>query len=510
MKNMKKSVYVFWGIAAFGVLGAILSIPNLQNMLIYFALIVVFGALGYWQFRKGQAEQPAESPKEKPEEAEQPAESPKEKPEEAEQPAESPKEKPEEKVPEGKEKKQDKPTVKTAEGASAEPKAAQPSAMERSAPREESKIKAEEHDKPTAKAVEYAMPEIKTAQPPAMERSVPREEPKIKVEYAMPEIKTAQPPAMERSVPREEPKIKAEEHDKPTAKAVEYAMPETKAAQPSSVNEIDYGFHSDDDYDYWKVKVAGVTFKNGRKSRQTILKKIFFRDEPFNKDECHSCTLRRGEYEGEPSFAVCVHDDIIGFIPREKVQYFYDNFYRCDGITAIRVFSEHDIIGARVVVRFRRNADETSKDAPQEVTTEAVLETSNTKAQFWSDDEDECDEVESEDNAAADETAAQPAKTEAADKPASVFFGQVVVTEGEFRSFTRRKLNEILREKGAIIESTITGNTDFYIVGDIPLEKLDSNCLSSNGRKLERLLDKGECYATELDEDKLLALLAEE
>ena len=482
MKNMKKSVYVFWGIAAFGVLGAILSIPNLQNMLIYFALIVVFGALGYWQFRKGQAEQPAESPKEKPKEAEQPAESPKEKPEEAEQPAESPKEKPEEKVPEGKEKKQDKPTVKTAEGASAEPKAAQPSAMERSAPREESKIKAEEHDKPTAKAVEYAMPEIKTAQPPAMERSVPREE----------------------------PKIKAEEHDKPTAKAVEYAMPETKAAQPSSVNEIDYGFHSDDDYDYWKVKVAGVTFKNGRKSRQTILKKIFFRDEPFNKDECHSCTLRRGEYEGEPSFAVCVHDDIIGFIPREKVQYFYDNFYRCDGITAIRVFSEHDIIGARVVVRFRRNADETSKDAPQEVTTEAVLETSNTKAQFWSDDEDECDEVESEDNAAADETAAQPAKTEAADKPASVFFGQVVVTEGEFRSFTRRKLNEILREKGAIIESTITGNTDFYIVGDIPLEKLDSNCLSSNGRKLERLLDKGECYATELDEDKLLALLAEE
>ena len=149
-------------------------------------------------------------------------------------------------------------------------------------------------------------------------------------------------------------------------------MPETKAAQLSSVNEIDYGFHSDDDYDYWKVTVAGVTFKNGRKSRQTILKKIFFRDEPFNKDECHSCTLRRGEYEGEPSFAVCVHDDIIGFIPREKVQYFYDNFYRCDGITTIRVFSEHDIIGARVVVRFRRNADETSKDAPQEVTTKAV------------------------------------------------------------------------------------------------------------------------------------------
>ena len=266
MKNMKKSVYVFWGIAAFGVLGAILSIPNLQNMLIYFALIVVFGALGYWQFRKGQTEQPAESTKEKPEE----------------------------KGPEGKEKKQDKPTAKTAERAAAETKTAQPSAMERSAPREESKIKAEEHDKPTAKAVEYAMPKIKTAQPPAMERSVPREE----------------------------PKIKAEEHDKPTAKAVEYAMPETKAAQPSSVNEIDYGFHSDDDYDYWKVKVAGVTFKNGRKSRQTILKKIFFRDEPFNKDECHSCTLRRGEYEGEPSFAVCVHDDIIGFIPKEKVQYF--------------------------------------------------------------------------------------------------------------------------------------------------------------------------------------------
>ena len=68
-----------------------------------------------------------------------------------------------------------------------------------------------------------------------------------------------------------------------------------------------------------KIKVAGVTFKSGRKSRQTILRKIKFRDEPYS--DGLELGLSYYEYEDKPAYNITVNDDVIGNVPADKVEY---------------------------------------------------------------------------------------------------------------------------------------------------------------------------------------------
>lgn len=68
-----------------------------------------------------------------------------------------------------------------------------------------------------------------------------------------------------------------------------------------------------------RFNVAGVTFKNGRKSRQTILRKIKFRDEPYS--DGLELGLSYYEYEGAPAYNVTVNNEIIGSVPADKVAY---------------------------------------------------------------------------------------------------------------------------------------------------------------------------------------------
>lgn len=107
-------------------------------------------------------------------------------------------------------------------------------------------------------------------------------------------------------------------------------------------------------FEFLSVKVAGVTFKNGRKSRQTILRKIHFKDEPFDKGTME-LTLQREEWEGKPAFGVYVNGDQIGNIPAEYVSYVNDNFSRLDGIVNIEVYGggEGRNYGAEITLRFR-------------------------------------------------------------------------------------------------------------------------------------------------------------
>lgn len=66
-------------------------------------------------------------------------------------------------------------------------------------------------------------------------------------------------------------------------------------------------------YDYSALfHVAGVTFKNGRRSRQTILRQIRFRDPPYSKTP--EFRLVRYLFEGEDAVAVYANDEIVGFI----------------------------------------------------------------------------------------------------------------------------------------------------------------------------------------------------
>ena len=64
-------------------------------------------------------------------------------------------------------------------------------------------------------------------------------------------------------------------------------------------------------YEFITTKIAGVTFKDGRKSRQTILRRLYWKDEPFDENAAE-VTLDRGEYEGKPAFAVLLNDEKAG------------------------------------------------------------------------------------------------------------------------------------------------------------------------------------------------------
>lgn len=128
----------------------------------------------------------------------------------------------------------------------------------------------------------------------------------------------------------------------------EQPKPARKAAAPDETHEPELP------YEFLKMKVAGVTFKDGRQSRQTMIRRLYWKDDPFDKNEAE-VTLRREEYEGKPAFAVLLNDRKIGYVPAEHAQYIADNLDRCDGVTHIEAYSgKDDIYGAEIVIRFRK------------------------------------------------------------------------------------------------------------------------------------------------------------
>ncbi len=89
--------------------------------------------------------------------------------------------------------------------------------------------------------------------------------------------------------------------------------------------------------------VAGVTFSNesGKvRSRQTILRRILFRDPPFDCD--HVVTLEKYFYEGDPAYYVKVNDYIIGNVPKEFVPHVDTNADRPYKIDDFQVYGGQD------------------------------------------------------------------------------------------------------------------------------------------------------------------------
>lgn len=107
-------------------------------------------------------------------------------------------------------------------------------------------------------------------------------------------------------------------------------------------------------FDFLVTKIAGVTFKDGRKSRQTVLRRLYWKDEPFDNNEAE-VILKREEFEGKPAFAILVNGDKAGYVPSEHSQFVEDNFDRCDGIRYINAYhGQNDIYGAEISIRFRK------------------------------------------------------------------------------------------------------------------------------------------------------------
>lgn len=72
--------------------------------------------------------------------------------------------------------------------------------------------------------------------------------------------------------------------------------------------------------DCYQLKVVGVTFKNGRRSRQTILRQIKFHDEPY--DSKVTISFRKYDFEGEPAIGVYANDEQIGNVPKNIIPQF--------------------------------------------------------------------------------------------------------------------------------------------------------------------------------------------
>ena len=95
-------------------------------------------------------------------------------------------------------------------------------------------------------------------------------------------------------------------------------------------------------YDYSKVfRVVGVTFKNGRKSRQTILRHMKFKDPPYNREEI-DITLEPYKFEDEDAVGVYVEGEQVGNISRNDLPWLLEhwNDYKCISEFAISGSSE--------------------------------------------------------------------------------------------------------------------------------------------------------------------------
>lgn len=99
--------------------------------------------------------------------------------------------------------------------------------------------------------------------------------------------------------------------------------------------------------------VAGVTFKNGRKTRQAILRAMKWHDAPYDKYEV---TFQRYDFEGDLAIGVYVNGDQIGNVPKELKEEF-DKKWTSDYLIEsceVKGNGESQPFGCRIKVLFNK------------------------------------------------------------------------------------------------------------------------------------------------------------
>lgn len=69
-----------------------------------------------------------------------------------------------------------------------------------------------------------------------------------------------------------------------------------------------------------EFRVAGVTFKNGRKARQALIRAIKWKDEPFQNGV--EITFERYQYDGQLAIGVYANGEQLGNVPKDLVEEF--------------------------------------------------------------------------------------------------------------------------------------------------------------------------------------------
>lgn len=115
--------------------------------------------------------------------------------------------------------------------------------------------------------------------------------------------------------------------------------------------------------DTFTFNVAGVTFKNGRKSRQTILRQIKYKDSPF--DQRLDVKLEQYDFEGRPAISVTVNGEMIGNVPKEHTDFFLQNADKMLGVKNLEIVGggtsrytdEKLSYGAKITVAMKKKND---------------------------------------------------------------------------------------------------------------------------------------------------------
>lgn len=111
-------------------------------------------------------------------------------------------------------------------------------------------------------------------------------------------------------------------------------LPITQTTKPTVTNTISASENT------LSFKVAGVTYKTGLKSRQVMLKNMYFRNTPPFDEEIE-ITFERYDYEGELAIGVYANGLQIGNVPAKLVQKF-DSYWMADYIADFEVYGGGD------------------------------------------------------------------------------------------------------------------------------------------------------------------------
>ena len=111
----------------------------------------------------------------------------------------------------------------------------------------------------------------------------------------------------------------------------------TRARAKATAQKFDAKTSFSPNFETRVFKVVGVSFKNAdNKSRQTILRKLRFGDDPFDGGNA-DISISRGEYEGEPAFSVFANGLQVGNIGRDDIPFFLERWPNFDGVSDFTV-----------------------------------------------------------------------------------------------------------------------------------------------------------------------------
>lgn len=87
-----------------------------------------------------------------------------------------------------------------------------------------------------------------------------------------------------------------------------------------------------------EFNVAGVTFKNGRKTRQALIRAIKWHDPPYDKNV--EITFERYDFEGHLAIGVYANGEQLGNVPKDKLQEFDQAW------TGRYIIESYDVLGS--------------------------------------------------------------------------------------------------------------------------------------------------------------------